>query len=62
MIKLSDTAAGKIQDLLQQVWIRGVSSIEVDNLLFIYWRDRITKGIWQDVSERWEANDGGYGF
>lgn len=54
MLKLSDRAAGKIQDLLDDVWLKGVASIDANNLLLIYWRDRLTKSIWQDISERWE--------
>jgi hypothetical protein len=54
MAQLSDRNVGKVLDILEEVMIVGVASIQTYSLLHIYGQERMTKGIWRDVLERWE--------
>jgi hypothetical protein len=62
MAHLSDRNASKIMDVLEEVFIDGVASIPVRQMLYIYGQERMTKGIWRDVIDRWNrlCEDRGY--
>ena len=54
MAQLSDRNIGRVLDILDQVMVVGVASVQTYHLLSIYNQVRMTKGIWRDLSERWE--------
>jgi hypothetical protein len=62
MAKLNDYTAGRIRNMLDDVAVNGAACISAEKLVRMYGQNRLTKGIWRDLAERWEhlAEEWGY--
>jgi hypothetical protein len=53
MARLESHSEGKILDIFEDVHVYGAAVLPANKLLCMYNQDRLTKGIWRDLYDRW---------
>jgi hypothetical protein len=62
MAQLSERYVGKVLDVLEEVFNTGVATARVNVVLYWYGQDRLTKGIYRDIQQRWDELTADYDF